>query len=335
MNPQFPEKELSRLKKQVAAGIQREQASPFGLAQRLIPGLIYDEGHAYNMPLTGSGTEESLESITREDLVDFHATWFRPNNATMIVVGDTTLSEIQPKLEKLFARWKAQDVPQKNIADVTPNDSERVYILDRPDAEQTLIIAASIVPPTNNPDEVALQAMNGVLGGGFVGRVNMNLREDKAWAYGAGTAILGAAGPRPYIGYAPVQTDKTALSMAELRREMDEIRSTRPPEEDELSRVMDERTLTLPGSWETAGAVAGSLAAMVRYGYDDDYWDTYADSVRGTTLSDVSEAARKYVQPDRLVWVVVGDRKKIEDEVRSLEYGEVTFLDVDGNPIEE
>jgi zinc protease len=335
MNPQFPENELSRLKKQTAAGIQREQASPFGLAQRLIPGLIYDEGHAYNMPLTGSGTEESLASITRDDLVDFHKTWFRPNNATMIVVGDTTLSEIQPKLEKLFAKWKAQDVPQKNIADVTPSDSERVYILDRPDAEQTLIIAASIVPPTNNPDEVALQAMNGVLGGGFVGRVNMNLREDKAWAYGAGTAILGAAGPRPYFGYAPVQTDKTALSMAELRREMVEIRSTRPPEADELARVMDERTLTLPGSWETAGSVAGSLAAMVRYGYDDDYWDTYAERVRSTTLSDVSEAARKYVQPDRLVWVVVGDREKIEEEVRSLEYGEVTFLDVDGNPIAE
>jgi zinc protease len=253
----------------------------------------------------------------------------------MIVVGDTTLSEIQPKLEKLFAKWKAQDVPQKNIGTVELNDAERVYILDRPDAEQTLIIAASIVPPTNNPDEVALQAMNGVLGGGFVGRVNMNLREDKAWAYGAGTAILGATGPRPYIGYAPVQTDKTALSMAELRREMVEIRSTRPPEEDELARVMDEKTLTLPGNWETAGSVLGSLAAMVRYGYDDDYWDTYADSVRGTTLSDVSEAAKKYVQPDSLVWVVVGDREKIEEEVRSLEYGEVTFLDVDGDPIAE
>jgi zinc protease len=98
---------------------------------------------------------------------------------------------------------------------------------------------------------------------------------------------------------------------------------------------MDEKTLTLPGSWETAGAVAGSLASMVRYGYDDDYWDKYVAQVRSTSLSDVSKAAKDYVQPDRLVWVVVGDREKIEEEVRSLEYGEVTLLDVDGNPIAE
>ena len=335
MNPAFPEADLSRIKKQTAAGIQAEQNSPFGLAQRLIPALIYGEGHSYNMPLTGSGTEESVASITRDDLVDFHATWFRPNNATMIVVGDTSLAEIQPKLEKLFAKWDAQDVPQKNIADVKFDKAERIYIVDRPDAEQSLIIAAVIVPPTNNPDEVAFQAMNGVLGGAFSARVNMNLREDKSWAYGAYTFVMDAKGPRPYVGYAPVQTDKTAASMEELRREMVEIRSTRPPEEDEVARVMDETTLSLPGNWETAGSVAGSLAEMVRYGYDDDYWDKYADSVRGLSLNEVSQAARDYVQPDNLVWVVVGDRGKIEEEVRSLEFGEVTFLDLDGNPVEQ
>jgi zinc protease len=226
-------------------------------------------------------------------------------------------------------------VPQKNIADVKFDKAERVYIVDRPDAEQSLIISAVIVPPTNNPDEVAFQAMNGVLGGAFSARVNMNLREDKSWAYGAYTFVLDAKGPRPYVGYAPVQTDKTAASMEELRREMVEIRSTRPPEEDEVARVMDETTLSLPGNWETAGSVAGSLAEMVRYGYDDDYWDKYADSVRGLSLNEVSQAAKDYVQPDHLVWVVVGDRGKIEEEVRSLEFGEVTFLDLDGNPVEQ
>ena len=333
MNPAFPEADLSRIKKQTAAGIQSEQNSPFGLAQRLIPALLYGEGHSYNMPLTGSGTEESVASITRDDLVDFHATWFRPNNATMIVVGDASLAEIQPKLEKLFAKWKAQDVPQKNIADVKSDKAARVYIVDRPDAEQSLIIAAVIAPPTNNPDEVAFQAMNDVLGGAFSARVNMNLREDKSWAYGAYTFVLSAKGPRPYIGYAPVQTDKTAASMEELRREMVEIRSTRPPEDDEVARVMDEATLSLPGNWETANSVADSLAEMVQYGYDDDYWDKYADSVRRLSLNDVSQAAKDYVKPDNLVWVVVGDRGKIEEEVRSLEFGEVTFLDLDGNPV--
>ena len=176
--------------------------------------------------------------------------------------------------------------------------------------------------------------MNGVLGGAFSARVNMNLREDKSWAYGAYTFVLGGAGPRPFIGYAPVQTDKTAPSMQELRNEMVAITSTRPPEDDELARVMDENTLSLPGNWETAGAVAGSLSQMVRYGYDDDYWDKYAGRMRELELADVTAAADKYVRPDKLVWVVVGDRRKIEQEVRALEFGKVTFLDENGNEIE-
>jgi len=335
LNPQFPEQELTRLKKQVTAGIQAEQSSPLQIALRLLPGLIYGEGHAYRMPLTGSGTEDSVASIDRNDLVAFHDTWFRPNNATLVVVGDTTLDEIRPKLESQFARWKPQDVPTKNIGDVEPSDAERVFIVDRPDSEQSIVIAALIAPPTNNPDEFSLQAMNDILGGSFTARVNMNLREDKHWAYGAGTFLVGAAGPRPYIGYAPVQTDKTAPSMAELRREYVDIESTRPPEEDELERVKDQNTLSLPGQWETANAVAGSLSQLVRYGYDDDFWNKYADRVRGVSLADVTAAARKYIHPGQLTWVVVGDRKKIEQEVRSLEFAEVKFLDVDGNPVEE
>jgi zinc protease len=333
LNPQFPDSELSRLKKQVASGIQAEKNSPVQLALRVVPNLIYGEGHAYSMPLTGSGTEDSVASIGRDDLVKFHDTWFRPNNATMVVVGDTTLAQIQPKLEALFNDWQPKDVPQKNIGAAKNIDEQHVYIIDRPDAEQTVIIAAEVVPPTNNEDEFALQAMNGVLGDAFSSRVNMNLREDKGWSYGAYTVLLGGAGPRPFIGYAPVQTDKTALSMQELRNEMIAITSTRPPEDDELGRVMDENTLSLPGNWETAGAVAGSLSQMVRYGYDDDYWDKYAERIRELTLQDVTSAADKYVRPDSLVWVVVGDRRKIEDEVRALEFGDVTFLDEDGKEI--
>jgi zinc protease len=334
LNPQFPENELSRLKKQVSAGIEAEKNSPIQLALRVVPNLIYDEDHAYNIPLTGSGTQESLRSITRKDLVDFHGTWFRPNNATMIVVGDTTLADIRPKLEKLFARWDAKDVPKKDIGPAKAIDAQKVYIIDRPDAEQSLIISAEVVPPTNNPDEFALQAMNDVLGGAFSSRVNMNLREDKAWAYGAYTFVLGGAGPRPFIGYAPVQTDKTAASMQELKNEMLAIRTTRPPEADELARVMADNTLSLPGTWETGGAVAGSLSQMVRYGYDDDYWDRYADRIRGLSLEDVKKAADEYVNPEHLVWIIVGDRRKIEEDVRALEFGEVAFLDEDGNPLD-
>jgi zinc protease len=333
MNPSFPESELERLKKQVSAGIKAEQSSPFELALRLAPGLIYDEGHAYNMPLTGSGTEASVASITRDDLVAFHANWMRPNNATMLVVGDTTFAEIQPRLEALFRRWEPKNVPTKELGPVEKSNTSKVVIVDRPGAEQSLIISAQLAPPTNNDDEFAIQAMNDVLGGAFSARVNMNLREDKSWAYGAYTFIINGAGPRAFIGYAPVQTDKTAASMAELMKEFVDIQTARPPEDDELARAVAEDTLSLPGRWETANSVSTSLAQMVRYGYGDDYWDTYAQNVRGLSLQQVVEAADRYVTPEQMVWIVVGDRDKIEDEVRALEFGEVEFLDVDGRPV--
>jgi zinc protease len=121
--------------------------------------------------------------------------------------------------------------------------------------------------------------------------------------------------------------------MAEIRREMVEIVGERPPTEDELARVLDDDTLSLPGRWETAGAVAGSLVEMVRFGYDDDYWDTYAENVRGVSLQQVSEAADEYVKPDNLIWVVVGDRAEVEDDIRALEIGEIVPIDADGNVI--
>ncbi|MGI9200991.1 MAG: M16 family metallopeptidase, partial [Woeseiaceae bacterium] len=335
LNPAFPEAELTRIKKEVEAAIQAEQNSPYQLALRIVPGLIYGDGHAYNMPLTGSGTADSVASIERADLVNFHDTWFRPNNATMVVVGQTSLAEIQPKLEKLFSSWSTSDVPLKSFGAVRDVDATTVYIVDRPDAEQSMVISASIVPPKNNPDEFAFMGMNGVLGSAFASRVNMNLREDKSWAYGAFTFALSGAGPRPFIGYAPVQTDKTAPAMQELLKEMTDISNSRPPEAEELSRVISENTLSLPGNWETSSDVAGSLAQMVRYGYDDDYWDQFASRMRGVTLDDVKAAADEFVETDNLVWVVVGDRAKIEDEVRALEFGDVKLLDENGVPIED
>lgn len=331
LNPSFPEADLARLKKQFRAQIQREKVTPVSMALRVFPELMYGEGHAYSLPLTGSGTLESLERIDRRTLVDYHRTWFRPNNATMIVVGDTTMESIRPKLEKLFRDWEPGSVPVKNVDEVAQQPEEKIYLLDRPDAEQSIIFAGHIMPPKANPDEFAIDAMNNVLGGDFSARLNMNLREDKSWSYGARTLVLDAAGPRPFLGYAPVQTDKTAPAMAEMRREMVEIVGERPPTEDELARVLDDNTLSLPGRWETAGAVAGSLVEMVRFRYDDDYWDTYAENVRGLSLQQVSEAANEYVRPDNLIWVIVGDRAKIESEIRALEIGEIVPIDADGN----
>jgi len=334
LNPAFPERELERLRKMRLARIQQEKTQPIGLAIRVFPKLLYGEGHAYAMPLTGSGTEESVERISRDSLVDYHRTWFRPNNATMIVVGDTSMAEIKPKLERLFRKWEPGTTPTKNITDVRLRNAEHVYIIDRPGSEQSIIIAGNIAPAVNDGNEIAVETMNEIIGGSFTSRINMNLREDKAWAYGARTLLLSTKGQRPFIAYAPVQTDKTMESMAEIKRELVEYIGDNPATDEEINKVKSNNTLSLPGRWETASAVLRDIDEIVTYDLPDDYWDTYADNVRNISGEQVVEAADAVIKPENLIWVVVGDREKIETRVRELELGEITFLDPDGNEVQ-
>jgi len=333
LHPSFPEEDFRRLQKQRIAAIQREKVTPVPMALRVFPGLLYGGQHAYGNPLTGTGTEASVSKLTRGDLARFHNTWFKPNDSTLIVAGDTTLSELTPKLERLFDGWKAGEVPKKNIGTVEYRPKPVVYILDRPGAIQSFILAGEIAPPRNNPDEIAIETMNNILGGNFGARINMNLREDKHWSYGAQSFFWNARGQRPFIVFAPVQTDKTKESLAEINKEFRGILGEKPPSLEELAKVQANETLSLPGSRETIEEVGQSIETLVEYGLPDDYYDKYAGRVRALQISDMVAAAKSVVRPDNLVWVVVGDRAKIEAGVRELNLGEVKLLDADGKPI--
>jgi zinc protease len=333
LNPSFPEVDFKRQQKQQLASIQREQNTPIQMALRVLPGLLYGHGHAYGNPLTGSGTPESVGKMTREDLVKFHDVWFRPNNATLIVVGDTTLSEIKPKLEKLFAAWKAGDVPKKNIGEVGAPAKSVVYLIDKPGALQSVIVAGAVVAPPSTPDEIAINAMNDALGGIFGSRLNMNLREDKHWSYGAQSRLFGARGQRPFLAIAPVQTDKTKESLTEMNKEFRGIMGDRPVDAEELVRIQSNETLSLPGSRETSDEVGQSVLDLVQFGWPDDYYETLAGKIRALKTGDLSDAAKEVIHPDKIVWVVVGDRSKIEAGVREVGLGEVRLLSPDGNPL--
>jgi zinc protease len=331
LNPAFPQKELDRLRKAKLARIKQEKMQPISIALRIVPALIYGKGHAYSLPLTGSGTEESVNRITRDSLIEYHRIWFKPNNATMIVVGDTTMNEIKPKLEKLFRNWHPGNIPTKNIGNVNIPDKERIYIIDRPDAVQSIIFAANIVPPAGQGNEISIETMNEIIGGSFTSRINMNLRENKHWTYGARSVLISTKGQRLFIAYAPVQTDKTMESIAEIKRELVEYLSEKPATDEELSKVKNNNTLSLPGRWETANAVLRDIEDIVTYDLPDNYWDTYADNVRNLSLDQIVESANDVIKPHNLVWVVVGDRKKIEPRINKLEFDEIIYLDVDGN----
>jgi zinc protease len=333
LNPAFPDADFKRLQKQQLAGIQREKAQPVGMALRVFPKLLYGAGHPYGLPFSGSGYEDGVAKITRDDLVKFHQTWFKPNNATMVIVGDTTMAEIKPKLEALFKGWAKGTAPTKKLANVGGKDKTTIYILDKPGAAQSVILAGQLVAPTANPDEIPFKTMTQVLGGSFVARLNMNLREGKHWSYGSYTFVPDARGQRPFIGYAPVQTDKTKESLIEVMKEFKGIVGGTPVAGPELTMAQDGMTRTMPGEWETQRAVAASIGELVRFGLPDDYFATFPGKVRALKTGDVDATAKKTLMPDKMVWVVVGDRAKIEAGIKELGWGEVKYLDADGNPI--
>ena len=333
LNPAFPQSDFDRLKKIQLAQIQREKTQPIQMALRVFPRLLYGAQHAYGNPLTGSGTEASVSKLTREDLMKFHSTWFKPNNATLVVVGDTTLAEIQPKLEALFANWKGGQVPQKNIANTPVPTKQSVYIVDKPGAIQSVIITGVLAPPKANPDELAIESMNTILGGAFISRLNMNLRENKHWSYGAGSFVWPARAQRMFLAYAPVQTDKTKESMVEIGNELRAILKDRLITADELAMAKANLTQTLPGLWETNAAVSQSINEIIEFRLSPDYYSTYAGRIKTLAVNNLNEAAVKVVRPENLIWIIVGDREKIEKGIRELNIGEVQLIDADGNPV--
>lgn len=333
LNPSFPESDFQRLKKQQLIGIQQEKVTPIQMALRVFPKYLFGKNHAYGNPLTGSGTEESVEAITRKDLVAFYKEWFKLNNATMIVVGDTTLKEITPKLEKLFKNWEKGKLKKKNVAHVDLPEKPTVYLMDRPGSQQSIVIASHVSLPTSNPDEIAVQTLNNVFGGTFISRLNLNIREDKHWSYGASSFLLGARGQRPFIVYTSVQSDKTKDTMIEFLKELKEIVSSRPVTEDEFLKNQANQVLELPGLWETAGSVLGSVTGIVNYNLPDDHYSTYARRVKEMQLKDVIRITPEVIKPDNLTWVVVGDRQQIEAGIRELNFGEIKVIDSDGNEI--
>ena len=297
------------------------------MALRALPPVLFGKDHAYGVPLTGSGTEESVASMTREDMARFHDTWFRPNNVTLVVVGDTTAAEIKPKLERYFGSWKAQDVPAKNTSIVDRPQKPVVYLVNKPGAQHSVVIAGTVAPPPDFRTEVAIETMNSVFGGTFGARLNMNLREEKHWSYGAASVLYGARGQRPFLAYASVQGDKTADSIAEMLKELNGMTGSKPVREEELEKVKQQQILELPGSHETMNSIGNLLSDLLQLGLPIDFYNTYVSQVQALTVTNLEQAARGLLDPTHMIWMVVADKATVEAELRALQIGEIVLLE--------
>jgi zinc protease len=331
MNPTFPAADFERLKNQRLAAIKQEKNSPGALASRLAGKLFFGEGHPYALP--SSGFEASVQKLTRDDVVAFAKAMLKPGSATLGVVGDVSMAELLPKIEKAFGGWAAGEANRVKVPEVALATKPTVWLVDRPGSLQSVILVGHPTVPTNNPDEAAIVGFNIVLGGDFNSRLNMNLREDKHWSYGVRTFLSDARGQRLFGVSAPVQTDKTKESLAEIQKELTELLGKRPTTAAEFERIQADRVLKLPGAWETMSAVQSSMGQVIVYGLADTFFQTWADTVRNLKRESYDAAAKKVLKPQSLVWVVVGDRAKIEAGVRELKLGTVTVLDADGNEV--
>ncbi len=334
LSPAFPEEDFERLKAQTIAQIEREKAQPIQMAIRVMPKFLYGDGHAYSQPMTGSGYVSTVQKMTRDDMVKFYEDWIVPNNATLMVVGDLTMEELLPRIEERFSDWKKGNPPEKNLTKVANNNKGKLFLMDRPESQQSVIIGGYLMNPYGEINEIAKETAINVLGGEFTSRLNMNLREDKHWAYGAGTQVLQAKGERPLIAYAPVQTDKTKESIEEIIKELNMFVGDKPVTEEEFTKTTGNTILQMAGQWETNNAVMNSLANQIKYDLGDDYNQKYGQMVKGLSLEEVRELSKKIVRPDDLSYFVVGDKTKILPGLQELGF-EVIMVDADGNSVNQ
>ena len=335
LNPVFPADLVALEKRHQLSQIGQEKADPRTVALRLLPRLLYGTSHAYANPFTGSGEESSVESLTRDDLLRWHRTWFAPNASTLIVTGDVTMAQLEPALNKAFGGWARKEAPAKSIGTVAKSAGGKVYLLDKPDAQQSIIVAAHVTERGGLPQDLAMETVMRNFGGMSTSRLNRNLRLDKHWSYGSQAAMPASRGPRPFYVVAPVQFDKTKEAMVEVARELRGVAGERPLAGEEFQSIMRNQTLGLPGRFDSLDALERAAIDIVSLGYPDDYYANYAKNVRALDEKALADAARVFIRPDEIVWLVVGDLKKVEAGIRELKLGEVIRLDESGKSTNE
>ena len=315
--PAFPESELARVKTQQLTQIQQELTSPNGLAQRVLPRLI-----SPNSPYAkaqGSGDPRAVQALTRADLVAFQQTWLRPDKATIFVVSDRPLGEIRQVMEQRFGDWRATGTAgQKAFPSADATTRPRIVLIDRPDSPQSLIVAGAPTGLKGTDDLLPVEVGNDALGGSFLGRINMDLRETKHWSYGAGGGFRRYEMAAPYSVQAPVQANQTGPSIAAMRGDIAGYVGAQPMTQAEFERAINGATRSLSGDFETSGDVLRAMQANDLYKRPDDYYATITQKYRALTLGQVNAATRAVIDPNKFVWLVVGDAKQVQPQLGTL-----------------
>lgn len=325
LRPAFPEQELERLRKERLTTFLQWRDQPQAISSVAFSALLFGSRHPYGA--TPLGNEASLRSLTIADLKRFHEQHFRPNNALVVVVGDVTPEHVAAMLERIFGQWKGGSLASGNWPQVSQVEQRVVYLIDKPGSAQSVIRIGRIGVERTTKDYFPLQVLNTILGGSFASRLNQNLREEHGYTYGAGSVFDMRPLPGPFLAASSVQTDVTDKALVEFMKELSDI--LKPIPEEELARAKNYVALGFPENFQSVGQIAAQLDEMVLYQLPGDYFNTYIPKVLQVTGVDVSNAARAYIDPARMIITVVGDRKSIEQGIRALNLGPVEILSID------
>lgn len=330
INPTFPQKEFDRLKEQRLTSLLQQKDRVPTIASLVFNKIVYGTNHPYgNDP---SGNEQSVKALTINDVSGFYEKYYRPNNATLIVVGDVKLSALKDLIEKELASWKPSASPAVAFPPTPSIEKRRVYLVDKPGAAQSEIRIGSPAAARNTPDYFPLLIANRVLGGQFTSRLNLNLREKHGYTYGARSGIQFSKQPGPFVASAGVFTAKTDSSLLEFMYELERLQ-TEGATSEELDFIKKGLTGSFALTFETPAQIAGSLQNIVLYGLPERYYETYLQKINDVTLDEVKRACGKYFDSSRMAVVVVGDMKTTKEGIENLKLGEVTLCDVDGNKL--
>ncbi|OWK29751.1 M16 family metallopeptidase [Sphingomonas mucosissima] len=316
--PSFPDSELARVRAQMLTQIAQEQTDPEGIEQRIAPPILYGPSHPYAKN-QGSGDAKAVAALTRADLVAFHRAWLRPEKAKVFVVSDRPLAEVQAGLNRVLAGWKGEGTAgTKLFLKDRPAPTPRIVLADRPNSPQSRISGLLRTGMRGTDDLLPVITANDALGGDFLGRINMDLRETKHWSYGAYGGFGRHAEEASYQLRAPVQADKTGASIAAMRTEMAAFVGDRPMTQAEFQRTITGATRSLAGNFETSRAVLSAMQANDLYRRPDDYYGTITQRYRAMTRDQLNGAIRSVIDPNRFVWIVIGDAKTVRPQLDSL-----------------
>jgi predicted Zn-dependent peptidase len=329
-HPSFPGNEFDRIKKtRLTELLQLRDQGP-AIANIAFPAIIYGAGHPYGLPAIG--TEASVQSLTPADLQSYYQANFKPNNATLIIVGDVNPAQIEGKINSLFGGWQRGDVKPLNYSEPPKAAATTIYLIDKPGAAQSSFRIGAVGVPRSTNDYFALTVMNTILGGSFSSRLNQNLRENRGYTYGAGSRFDMRRAAGPFLASAEIVTAKSDSALIEFMKELNGIRQTVPPTE--LSRAKRYLQLQLPGNFETTQEIAAALVPVALYSLPLDYYNNYVQSIENVTQADVARVAQQYINPGSLAVVIVGDRKTIEPGLKAVNVGPISVRDITGQPIQ-